>query len=78
MNDNYTKFKFAIQLLHISHGSTSDSMYTVGIYKIYSIKYLIIASDYYLPQENNNNRTHIYKPISHSICHLYLVEFLFF
>ena len=35
-NDNYTKFEFEIQLLHICHESNGDSIYTVNAYKIYS------------------------------------------
>ena len=37
MNDNYVKFKFKIQFLHICHESNNNSLYTVSVYEIYSI-----------------------------------------
>ena len=37
MNDNYAKFEFEIQLLHICHESNDDSVYIISVYKIYSI-----------------------------------------
>ena len=39
MNDNYTKFEFEIQLLHMCHKSNGDSIYTVNVYKIYPKKF---------------------------------------
>ena len=36
MNDNYVKFIFKIQVLHICHKLNGDSVYTVSAYKIYS------------------------------------------
>ena len=41
MNDNYTKFKFEIQLLQICRGSNGDSVYTISVFlelKIYTCK----------------------------------------
>ena len=39
MNDNYAKFEFEIQFLHMCHGSNGDSVYTVSVGKIYSVIY---------------------------------------
>ena len=35
MTDNYAKFRFEIQLLHMYHESNGDSVYTFHVYKIY-------------------------------------------
>ena len=45
MNDNYTKFEFEIQFLYICHGSNGDSIYTVNVYKIYSIRINLLYTD---------------------------------
>ena len=37
MNDTYVKFEFEIQILLRCHASNGDSVYTVSVYKIYSI-----------------------------------------
>ena len=35
MNDNYVKFEFEIQFLHIYYEFNGDNLFTVNIYKIY-------------------------------------------
>ena len=36
MNDNYAKFEFEIQFLHMYHEFNGDNVCTVHVYKIYS------------------------------------------
>ena len=39
MNDKNIKFEFKIKLLHICQEPNDNSIYTISIYKIYSIIY---------------------------------------
>ena len=63
MNDNYIKFEFKIQFLHICHEFNDDSVYINNVYKIYSSFIRISLVYFFFSSGKRESNKCMYSPV---------------